>query len=60
MYVPSGESTSRLELLKAVVHESAHVAQQLARNNAIQDEETICLVVDYLAGKIASMLGIIA
>ena len=59
IYVPSTESAQSIDLLKAVVHESAHVAQQLAKNNAIQDEETVCLVVDYLTGKIASIVGIV-
>ena len=27
IFIPSGESTSRLELLKACAHEAAHVAQ---------------------------------
>lgn len=59
VYVPSTESSSSVDLLKAVVHEAVHVALQLAKNNSIQDEETVCLVVDYLTGKIASIVGII-
>lgn len=59
VYVPSTESSSSVDLLKAVVHEAVHVALQLAKSNSIQDEETVCLVVDYLTGKIASIVGII-
>lgn len=59
VFVPSSESTSPIDLLRTIVHESAHVAQQLAKSNAIQDEETICLVIDYLSGKIASIMGIV-
>ncbi len=60
VYIPSAESTTPIDLLKAIAHESAHVAQQLAKSNAIQDEETICLIIDYLVGKMADTLGIIA
>lgn len=59
VYVPSTESASSIDLLKAVVHESAHVAQQLARNNNILDEETLCLIVDFLSGKMAEILGLV-
>ena len=59
IYVPSTEPSSSVDLLKAVVHEAVHVALQLAKSNSIQDEETICLIVDYLTGKIASIVGIV-
>ena len=59
VFIPSNESTQQLDLLKAVVHEAGHVAQQLAKSNAIQDEEAMCLIIDYLVGKMASIMGIV-
>ena len=59
VFVPSSESTSPIDLLKAIVHESAHVSQQLARNNNISDEETLCLITDFLAGQMSSILKLV-
>lgn len=59
VYIPPAENASPVDLLKAVVHEAAHVAQQLVRNNAISDEETLCLITDFLAGKMSGILGLV-
>ena len=59
VFVPSSESTSPIDLLRTIVHESVHVAQQLVRNNSISDEETLCLIVDFLSGKMAEILSLV-